>query len=48
VWEKIYPGKNAKLGRTMAESSRPDARAFWKDADEVGKIVGKYMDATMI
>ncbi len=48
AWEKVYPGKNAKLGRLMAESGRPDARAFWKDADQVAAIVSKYMTATMI
>lgn len=48
VWEKVYPGKNAKLGRIMADSARPDPRAFWKDANEVGSIIGKYMDITMI
>ncbi|MGH2354869.1 MAG: ABC transporter substrate-binding protein, partial [Chloroflexota bacterium] len=48
AWEKIYPGKNAKLARVMAETARPDPRAFWKDADIVGKIVGNYMNATLI
>jgi ABC-type glycerol-3-phosphate transport system substrate-binding protein len=48
TWEKVYEGKNAKLGRTMAETARADPRAFWKDADQVGAIVQKYMDATMI
>ncbi|MBI3970563.1 MAG: sugar ABC transporter substrate-binding protein [Chloroflexi bacterium] len=48
VWEKVYTGKNARLGRTMAETARPDPRAFWKEADQVGKIVGNYMSATML
>jgi multiple sugar transport system substrate-binding protein len=48
AWEKVYEGKNAKLGRLMAETGRADARAFWKDADQVGAIVGKHMSATMI
>ncbi len=48
TWEKVYPGKNAKLGRVMADTGRADARAFWKDADQVGNIIGKYMTATMI
>jgi ABC-type glycerol-3-phosphate transport system substrate-binding protein len=48
AWEKIYEGKNAKLGRIMADTGRPDARSFWKDADIVGPIVQKYMDATML
>jgi multiple sugar transport system substrate-binding protein len=44
AWEQVYPGKNAKLARIMAETARPDPRAFWKDANEVGPIVeNKYM-----
>ena len=46
AWEKNYEGKQARLGRVMAETSRPDARAFWKDADQVGVIVGNHLSAT--
>jgi ABC-type glycerol-3-phosphate transport system substrate-binding protein len=48
TWEKVYAGKNARLARVMAETSRPDPRAFWKDADHVGRIIGNYLRATMI
>jgi len=48
AWERIYEGKNARLARVMAETARPDPRAFWKDADQVGEIVGRYMQATLI
>jgi multiple sugar transport system substrate-binding protein len=48
TWERVYPGKNAKLGRVMAETARADPRAFWKDADQVGAIMGRYLTATMI
>lgn len=48
AWEKVYDGKNAKLGRIMADTARPDPRAFWKEANEVGKIVGGYMNATLL
>jgi multiple sugar transport system substrate-binding protein len=43
-WEKSYEGKNGKLGRLMAETARPDARAFWKDANQVEAIIRKYLD----
>ena len=46
AWEKGYEGKNAKLGRAMAETAKADARAFWKDASVVEPILGKYLDAT--
>jgi multiple sugar transport system substrate-binding protein len=48
AWEKAYEGKNAKLARIMADTARPDPRAFWKDADQVGAIMGNYMNATLI
>jgi multiple sugar transport system substrate-binding protein len=48
AWEKIYEGKQARLARVMAETARPDPRAFWKDADVVGAIVDKYLQATLI
>jgi hypothetical protein len=32
----------------MAETARADPRAFWKDADQVGAIMGKYMTATLV
>ncbi|HEV2121931.1 MAG TPA: hypothetical protein VGW38_04035 [Chloroflexota bacterium] len=32
----------------MAETGRPDARAFWKDAAQVGTTVDKYMQATLL
>lgn len=47
-WEKGYEGKNAKLGRVMAETAKADARAFWKDASQVEPIVAKYMQATFL
>jgi ABC-type glycerol-3-phosphate transport system substrate-binding protein len=47
TWERVYEGKNAKLGRLMAETARADPRAFWKDADQVGAIMAKYMQATL-
>jgi ABC-type glycerol-3-phosphate transport system substrate-binding protein len=46
AWERIYPGKQARLGRLLSETARPDPRAFWKDADEVGQIVGRHLTAT--
>ena len=48
VWEKVYDGRNARLGRIMAETARPDPRSFWKDADQVGAVIGRYMSATLI
>jgi hypothetical protein len=30
----------------MADTARADPRAFWKDADVVGKLVGNHMSAT--
>ncbi len=48
AWEKAYEGKNARLGRLMAETARPDPRSFWKDADQVAGIIGQYMSATML
>jgi ABC-type glycerol-3-phosphate transport system substrate-binding protein len=48
-WEQLYPGKNARLARVMAETAPSDPRPFWKDADEVGPILeGKYMEATLV
>lgn len=47
-WEQAFPGKNAKLGRLMADGGRPDARAFWKDANTVGATVTKYMQASLL
>ena len=47
--EQLYPGKNARLARVMAETAPSDPRPFWKDADEVGPILeGKYMEATLV
>jgi hypothetical protein len=46
AWEQGYAGKNAALGRAMAETAKPDARAFWKDASVVDPILVKYLDAT--
>ena len=31
----------------MAETGRVDARAFWKDADLVASIIGKYMSSAI-
>ena len=44
-FDKGYEGRTAKLARIMAETSRPDPRAFWKDANQVGSMIGKYMGA---
>lgn len=32
----------------MAETARADPRAFWKDADLVGKMVSNHMTASLI
>jgi multiple sugar transport system substrate-binding protein len=48
AWEQAYAGKNAKLGRLMAEGGRPDARAFWKDAATVGATVTRHLQATLL
>jgi ABC-type glycerol-3-phosphate transport system substrate-binding protein len=46
-WEKGFEGKNAKIARPLAEAARADPRAFWKDADMVGPIVSKYVNASL-
>jgi multiple sugar transport system substrate-binding protein len=48
TWESVYAGKNAKLGRVMADTARADPRAFWKDADQVGRLIGAHMSASLI
>ncbi|HEX2036841.1 MAG TPA: extracellular solute-binding protein [Chloroflexota bacterium] len=45
-WERGYQGKNAKIGRPLAEAARADPRSFWLDSDIVGGIMEKYMQAT--
>lgn len=32
----------------LADGARPDPCAFWKEADQVGRIVGSYMSASLI
>lgn len=46
-FDKGYEGKTAKLARVMAETARPDPRAFWKDANQVGSMIGAHMSASM-
>ncbi len=48
AWEKVYPGKQARWGRILNETGRPDPRAFWKNADEVGEIVSRHLQATLL
>jgi multiple sugar transport system substrate-binding protein len=47
AWEQLFPGKNTRLFRTLADTARPDPRALWKDSEQVQPIIsGKYMRAT--
>jgi hypothetical protein len=32
----------------MADTARADPRAFWKDADQVGRLIGAHMSASLI
>jgi ABC-type glycerol-3-phosphate transport system substrate-binding protein len=47
-FDKGYEGKTARLARIMADTSRPDPRAFWKDANQVGSMLGQHMSAAMV
>ena len=47
AFEKGYAGKTARLAKIMAETGRPDPRAFWKDAVQAEVILKKYLDASI-
>ena len=47
AWAKGYGTKNAKLARTLSDQAVADPRAFWKEGDKVGEILGRWMGASL-